>query len=426
MEKTPSIPNPETKMAAQSNPSLLHAYVAIATVVLIIIVSSGFASAQDPGDAITISGKVVNGTEGSSPPEEVTVFALVIDGNAEAIVERVETLTDADGSFSLNTPIADDEQFYRVVVDDGVYTPYIDILPEDAQQDVVLTVFDRTDSLDDISVTTYSMVIPVIDEANGVIGVLSAVNLVNSGDEVYVADLTDPALTGLKLLRFNLPVGYQELTVESDLPSGNVLEINTGFAISNPVPPGEYSMVISYSAPFQDGEFEYPLRLPFGADSISILLPEESGQVSGSGLTDSENITIGDVRYTKYDGADYERGAEVGVLISGLPKPGISDQFLDFLDSTQFQVAIVASVAFVLIAVMIYVALIVRRKNTGESEPGFPTRNDQSAARSDIIRSIADLDEMRELGKIDEDEYLVQRQRLVQQAINADDGRDST
>ena len=116
-------------------------------------------------------------------------------------------------------------------------TPYVDVLPDNAEEEVTLTVYNSTTSLDEISVTTYSMVIPVIDGSTGVLGVLAAVNLVNSGDTVYLADLTDPALTGFKLLRFNLPEGYQELTVESDLPSGNVMEISTGFAISNPVPP---------------------------------------------------------------------------------------------------------------------------------------------------------------------------------------------
>ena len=205
------------------------------------------------------------------------MFALVIDEGAEAIVDRVEAVTEADGSFAMEVPAIADGQFYRVVVDDGVYTPYVDVLAEDADDEVTLTVYDRTASLDEIAVTSYSMVIPVVDSATGIIGVLAAVNLVNSGDEVYLADLTDPDLTGFNLLRFNLPTGYQELSVESDLPSGNVMEINTGFAISNPVPPGEYSMVISYSVPFEGNELNYPMRLPFGAESVSILLPGGRG-----------------------------------------------------------------------------------------------------------------------------------------------------
>ncbi len=380
-----------------------------------------FAAAQDQGATRTIKGKVVNGTADGESPSNLTMFALVIDEGAEAIIERVESVTETDGSFALEVPAISDGQFYRVVADDGIYTPYVDLLAEDADDEVTLTVFDRTASLDEIAVTSYSMVIPVVDSASGIIGVLAAVNLVNSGDEVYLADLTDPDLTGFNLLRFNLPTGYQELNVESDLPSGNVMEINTGFAISNPVPPGEYSMVISYSVPFEGTELTYPLRLPFGAESVSILLPVGTGEVSGLGLTRSQTVTIGDSEYVQYDGSNYERRADIGLVISGLPSPDLASQVSDFFGSVQFRIAMVVSVALALIAAMAYVLLIARRHKPAKAVDSTDLVVDADPNRSAIIAAIAELDELRELGKIAEDEYLVRRQRLVRQAISTDD-----
>ena len=383
------------------------------------------AEAQSLGDTITISGRVVNGTEGGEPPADLTVFALVIDEDAETIVERVESVTGPDGSFEIEVVSVDSGRFYRLVADDGVYTPFVDVLPVDAGGEITLTVYDRTTSLEDISVTTFSMVIPAIDEANGVLGVLAAVNLVNSGDEVYLADLADPGLTGFKLLRFNLPEGYQELTVESDLPSGNVMEINTGFAISNPVPPGEYSMVISYSAAFENGEFEYPLRLPFGAESVTILIPESSGEISGMGLSRTETANIGEERYISYEGANYERGVELGVRITGLPKPGVGDQFVEFLDSDQARIAIVVSVAIAMIAIVAYVIFVSRGR-----QPALPlgrsTANGvEGGARPELVAAIAELDEMHELDKIEDSEYMVRRRQLVQQIIGSDSDRNA-
>ena len=404
---------------------LIAVVVVAAAAILVLLFVVDPIGAQDQEGTTIISGRVVNGTEGAEPPEELTVFVLVIDEGAEAIVERVESVTDPDGSFSIEVAKVDDGQFYRVVVDDGVYTPYVDVLPTDADAEVTLTVYDRTTSLDEISVTSYSMVIPVVDETTGVIGVLAAVNLVNLGDEVYLADLTDPDLSGFKLLRFNLPVGYQGLTVESDLPSGNVMEIGTGFAISNPVPPGEYSMVISYSAPFEGGEFDYPLRLPFGAESVSIMLPEGSGEITGLGLSRTETVNIGDGRYVRYDGSNYERSDEVGVVISGLPRPGFGSQVLDFLDSTQFRIAIVVSVVLALIAVVAYVVIIAQRNRPVAEFNGPVQVNSTSDPRSAIVAAIAELDETREMGKIEEGEYLVRRQQLVQEAINADSDQTS-
>ena len=376
--------------------------------------------AQSDALMTEIEGTVLNGTVDGEPPDELTVFVLVIDEVEEEIVERVETLTEADGSFSLEVTTISEGRFYRVVVEDGVYTPYVDVLPENADEEVLLTIYDRTTSLDDISVASYSMVLPVVDTSTGVIGVLAAVNLVNSGDEVYLPDLTDPNLTGFNLLRFNLPVGYQELIVESDLPSGNVMEIGTGFAISNPVPPGEYSIVISYSFPFEGDELRYPMRLPFGAESVSIMLPEDSGKVTGLGLNRTETVNIGDGRYIRYDGWNYERSSELGVVISGLPSPDIQSQLINFIDSIQFRISIVVSVALALIGIIAYTLLIVRRRQSVVTVESPGVASDIDGERTSIIQAIADLDEMRELGKMQESEYLVRRQRLVRQAIDAD------
>ena len=383
------------------------------------------AEAQSPENTITITGRVVNGTDGGEPPADLTVFALVIDEDAETIIERVETATEMDGSFELEVVKIDSGRFYRLVADDGVYTPFADVLPANASEEITLTVYDRTTSLEDISVTNYSIVIPVIDETSGVLGVLAAVNLVNSGDEVYLADLADPSLTGFKLLRFNLPEGYQELTVESDLPSGNVMEINTGFAISNPVPPGEYSMVISYSAAFENGEFEYPFRLPFGAESVTILIPEGSGEVTGMGLSRTDAANIGDENYISYEGANYERGVELGVRITGLPKPGVGDQFVEFLGSDQARVAIVVSVAIAMIAAVAYVILVSRRRQFAMGTGGSALEDREGGARPEIVAAIAELDEMHELGKIEDSDYMSRRRQLVQQAVDSDADRDA-
>lgn len=377
--------------------------------------------AQEGVGETTITGRVVNGTEGGESPSGLTVFALVIDQGSESIIERVEGLTEEDGAFSLDVAGLTEGQFYRVVADDGVYTPYVDLLPEDVAEEVVLTVYGRTASLDEISVTTFSMVIPAIDEDNEVLGVLAAVNLVNSGDEVYLADLTDPDLTGFNLLRFNLPEGYQQLTVESDLPSGNVMEIGTGFAISNPVPPGEYNMVISYSASFANGEFEYPFRLPFGAENVTVLIPEGSGEVSGLGLSRNETAVIGDDRYVQYEGSDYERRAELGLRITGLPQPNVTSQFVEFLGSDEARVAIVASVVIAMLGIVAYVVLLSRRR-ARETVSGavVPKGAVDGDARSELVSAIAELDELHELGKIEEGEYMAQRRRLVQQVIDSE------
>ena len=389
-----------------------------ASLAAMVVFALSMTAAQDSG-AVTLAGSVVNGTDGATLPEELEVFLLVIDEDEEAIVERVSTIVDSDGDFAIDAPALGAGQFYRVVADDGVYTPYKDITNPNDEPEPILTVFDRTTALDDIAIDSYGVVFPVIDPAARTIAVLAAVSLMNNGDEVFVADLADPALTGLKLLRFNLPEGYAALNVESDLPSGNVMEINTGFALSNPVPPGEWDLVISYTASYEQNSFNYPFRLPFGAQQVSFLIPEGQGELTGLDLERIDTVVLNETTYVQYEGTDYARGTQLDVVITGLPNPGFDSQLLDFFRSTQFQIALAITVGLML-AGGLAAYMIVRRP---ASDDGDPMQNPASVSldRTAIVAAIADLDRRHDAGEIDESSYIEERRRLMQSAIETDD-----
>ena len=388
------------------------------SLVAMFVFALSMTAAQESG-AVTLAGSVVNGTDGATLPEELEVFLLVIDEEEEAIVERVSTIVDSDGDFAIDAPALGAGQFYRVVADDGVYTPYKDITNPNDEPQPILTVFDRTTALDDIAIDSYGVVFPVIDPAARTIAVLAAVSLMNNGDKVFVADLADPALTGLKLLRFNLPEGYAALNVESDLPSGNVMEINTGFALSNPVPPGEWDLVISYTASYEQNTFSYPFRLPFGAQQVSFLIPEGQGELTGLDLERIDTVVLNETTYVQYEGTDYARGTQLDVVITGLPNPGFDSQLLDFFRSTQFQIALAITVGLML-AGGLAAYMIVRRPASDDGDP-MQTPASVSLDRTAIVAAIADLDRRHDAGEIDESSYIEERRRLMQSAIETDD-----
>ncbi len=400
--------------------------IAITAVCIAYLVADGHSSfAQSDDDQVTISGRVVNATERTEAPQDLGIFVLLIDQEAETIVGRVETVAEADGTFNIEVPRTSISQFYRIVADDGIFTPYVDFLHDELPDEVVLTVYERTTSLDDIAFGKYAMVIPVVDAEGGKVGVLASVTLINSGDHVYVADLEDPNLTGFNLLRFNLPEGYDSLSVESDLPSGNVMEIGTGFALSNPVPPGEYNILMSYGAPFENGEFTYPLRLAFGASSVSILVPEGNSRLTGNGLSEIEVVEINEKTYTSYIGSNFARGSQLDVSITGLPTPSVVQQTVDFFGSSYFRVALIASVALILVATAAFVWIGASR-NRSIKEQNVAGPSYANDARSELVRAIAELDELHEQGDIDDNTYHSRRRELMQQAITARDEETSS
>ena len=133
-----------------------------------------------------------------------------------------------------------------MAANDGLFTPSVDLANTADWSNVELVIYDRTRTLDDLWVSSYSLLIPSIDARSRVMGVLGAIDIRNEGDTVWLPELNDPGLTGLDLVRFSIPEGYSNLSVESDLPAGNVMEIGTGFALSTPIPPGEFNILVSF------------------------------------------------------------------------------------------------------------------------------------------------------------------------------------
>ena len=128
--------------------------------------------------------------------------------------------------------------------------PTIVFLEEiDDQYEVDIVVHDRAFTPEDISIIDYSIMIPHLSPESDVISILGLISFENIGNKTFYADLSDPNLSGLNLLRFSLPENFENLSVDSDLPPGNVMQIPTGFALSNPVPPGQHQILFSYSMP---------------------------------------------------------------------------------------------------------------------------------------------------------------------------------
>ena len=99
---------------------------------------------------------------------------------------------------------------------------------------IIVTVFNRVFTPKDIDVIDYSIMIPHISPESDIVSVLGLISFTNNSKSTYFADLTDPNTSGLNLLRFSLPENFENLSVDSDLPPGNVTQIPTGFALSNP------------------------------------------------------------------------------------------------------------------------------------------------------------------------------------------------
>ena len=176
-----------------------------AALALAVPLSARTTTAQAPEN---ISGHVVNGTAGATVPEGLEVVLLTLDESRAQIVGRDSAIVDEEGRFEFTGFATGPELTHRVAAADGLFTPSVDLSDQADWSNIELVIYERTKALDDIWVSSYSLLVPSIDARSRTMGVLGAIDLRNEGDTVWLPDLSDPALTGLQLLRFSVPAGF--------------------------------------------------------------------------------------------------------------------------------------------------------------------------------------------------------------------------
>ena len=391
---------------------LLRSALIMVVLVSAIPLGAGAVAAQTPD---RIAGRVINGTAGGTVPEGLEVVLLTLNESAAQIVGRESTFVDSEGRFEFTGISTAPGLTYRVAANDELFTPSVDLADTADWSNVELVIYDRTRSLDDLWVSSYSILIPSIDARSRVMGVLGAIDIRNEGDTVWLPELNDPGLTGLDLIRFSIPEGYSNLSVESDLPAGNVMEIGTGFALSTPIPPGEFNILVSFLLAYDGDGFEFPLILPFGADQVRFMLPHAESTITGEGLGQPRTEVVNDRLFTIVEGAGFDRGARLTVTVTGLPSPSFVERAVDYFGGRPY-IPILAWLAGTAFLSLLAYALIRSRRRPATEAP----------TRRELVNAIAALDELRDAGKIEPERYTVEREALMRRALRApEDGEPS-
>ena len=373
----------------------------------------GIADAQTSQTEIT--GKLINGTENGDVPANKEVLLLAIDLVNNQIIEEASTLTDENGIFQFKNIVHKPEVNFRVVANTGTHTPSVDMQLVENWQDVEIAIYEETASLEQIRIDSYVLMIPTINARERQAGVLSVINLSNNGDRVWIPDLKNPNLTGLDLLRFNLPLGYMNLSVESELPPGNILDIATGFAMTNPIPPGEATILISYIVPYEGDGFDFILKLPYGATQIRMLLADEAGSISSDNLDATGPVSVADSLFNAIEGRDFITDERITISFRGMPQPTPLQKISEFFNSRNYIYILVGILGLTLITILGYAIFNSHRQSK--------IRQDKLniARRMELIKEIASLDEEYENHNTDEIEYKKRRDELKQKVTAIDE-----
>lgn len=372
----------------------------------------------------TITGKVINGTEGASSPVGITVL-LLVTGADTRLIATDHTSTLVDGRF----------EFQQVpVVGDGVYAfsvDYAQVFYEaslslgDLSSEIELTVYETTQDASAVKVTNQVMVIGDIDEKNKTISAIEFVRLTNSSDRTLLPDLNlVPNNAGeISFLRFALPPLAEELDVGTDMPGGDIISIGSGFALTSPVLPGDHFVDYSFRFPYQGYEVSYRQSLPQGADVYRVMVPLRLSTVGIDPLQPVTPVEQEGGSYRAWEGYDYQPGQGLTLRLTGLPQPSLGARLEKSISSGAFwKVAIPSAMGAVLVFLLLLGILKPRlrvetpmRSTSGgvDRAPVGPSPVDREAA----IRQIASLDERFLEGDVAEADYLSERETLVNWAL---------
>ncbi len=369
------------------------------------------AQAPEPEATITIVGQITNGTPGGEVPEGLPVMLHTFDG--EAMTGMTDGTSDANGGFRFeNVPFSPGQSFEVMVTYQDVTYFSERIAPEAGQTQLELpvTIYETTTDATTVQVEQLHL---LLDFTPGAMHVVQIYILSNTGDRTVVAE-------DQKGLRFHLPDGAVDVDFEDNLGGERFVRLEDGFVDTAPVPPGTGTLpvVVRYALPYQD-QIELAVPVDYPTLSADVLLPEMGVTLNGEGWNaEREMLLRGRIHQVySYDRVPATPGDSLQLAVAG--KPDMSARMTDPAAETAVSNG---EPPWVLITGVVLALLLIgagglwwwlERRQAVAPIPASASTD----AMASLLRAMADLDEAREAGTIDDATYREQRARLRAQAM---------
>ena len=175
---------------------------------------------------------------------------------------------------------------------------------------------------------------------------------------------------------------------------------------------------MTYVVGYSGDSLAFPLRLPYGADQVRVILPEGTGTVSGLGFGPSEGAIIDNTAYSIVDGEGYARDSQLDVTFNSLPTPSLVESIQSFFDGRGYIVVIAWVAGAAMLGLLVYAFFFARQRGVvaGALPLGrYPEY--EGLQRAEIVEMIAKLDEQRSADEIEEADYTARRAVLTQAAL---------
>jgi len=384
-------------------------WLGLLSIVLVLSLCPQAAHAQDPS---ILKGKVENGTAGAPLPAKLDILLHILE--SDRIVEVRQTQSSPAGEFQFPNVTSRQGLAYLVSTEylGVVYTQELTDLSQGSI--AILRVHEPTTSSENIRITGNTLLVGGEKPQPGRLDILELATIENAGDRTFVPSMPPEGAMGF--LRFPLPPGSQELKVSAQLPGAQTFQVDKGFALVAPVPPGVYTIGFTYYIPYSQQTFSFTRNLPFGATSFRLLYPKNVGDVRSDALRErSDPITVGEISYRVFEGKEFKPGESIDIDLLALPQKGWLDYALESPRlSALGTMGIPVILGLALVALLAF-SLVARRSR---SSSALASQVENETTHQDIVKSIADLDSRFQHGDMDEGRYQQERAKLKAKLIS--------
>jgi len=226
------------------------------------------------------------------------------------------------------------------------------------------------------------------------------------GNRAYIGD-------GTGVLRFNLPAGAQELSINDGELGDRYRAVEGGFVDTLPLPPGPGTrqVLYRYSLPYSGGKLELERSLAYPATNVNALIADQGQKVVSEGLENQGIRQTQSGNYTNLVGQNLPAKQPIVIRLSGLPSAAAAAATAAQSSTSRVLLYALAAVAIAGAVLLALWPVLRRRARTGAVA-------EEAAGREGLIDALAALDMAHSNGQISDTAYRDRRLRLKAQLLD--------
>lgn len=364
----------------------------------------------------TVAGLLTNGTTSAAVAGQRVTLQLTIGGTAK---DLASVTTNAAGAFAFTTVDASPADLgadwaVYTMFQGGLYSSAPVTVKAGQSVDVSFAVYNATQDASNLRVRMATILIREPDAKHGLVGVGEFFTIENTGKTAFVGEAPSGsgAATAMpSLLRFALPANAINLTTGAGFFNTQVIQINTGFAATATVPPGQTEFAFAFQVPYTGSSLSVPFRSEYPTDQVVALVLPTMLVRDTPGLSADGIVTAFGARYQVFSANGVAPQRQLSLNLYDLPQAGERQDLNTY--ALMWLAAALAALMALLLALYLWRGALASALGLTPTATGALTRTlDQTAderqreaERKRLLETLLDLERRRERGELSAERF---------------------